>query len=81
MAGEFQFWELGLFKKNIKNRFLYQHSGVRYNDSRIEFFKERNNKVNIITHHLSELKYLKKLGFNCVNFAYRLRNNDEIKIK
>lgn len=76
LAGEFQFWELGLFKNSKKNRFLYQHSGVRFNDSRISFFKKKNKDLNILVTSKNELDYLKSIGFTNLVIEKNFRSND-----
>ena len=76
LAGEFQFWELGLFKSFKKNRFLYQHSGVRFNDSRISFFKNENKDLNILVTNNTELDYLKSIGFSKLAIEKNFRSND-----
>ena len=76
LAGEFQFWELGLFKNFKKNRFLYQHSGVRFNDSRISFFKKQNIDLNILVTSNTELDYLKSIGFSKIFIEKKFRSND-----
>ena len=76
LAGEFQFWELGLFKNFKKNRFLYQHSGVRFNDSRISFFKNENKDLNILVTNAAELDYLKSIGFSKLTIEKNFRSND-----
>ena len=76
LAGEFQFWELGLFKNFKKNRFLYQHSGVRFNDSRISFFKNENKDLNILVTNNTELDYLKSIGFSKLAIEENFRSND-----
>jgi len=76
LAGEFQFWELGLFKNYKKNRFLYQHSGIRFNDSRISFFKEKNKDLNILVTNNAELDYLKSIGFTELVIEKNFRSSD-----
>ena len=76
LAGEFQFWELGLFNNFKKNRFLYQHSGVRFNDSRISFFKNENKDLNILVTNNTELDYLKSIGFSKLAIEENFRSND-----
>lgn len=76
LAGEFQFWELGLFTNFKKNRFLYQHSGVRFNDSRISFFKNENKDLNILVTNNTELDYLKSIGFSKLAIEKNFRSND-----
>lgn len=76
LIGEFQFWELGLFESNLKNRFLYQHSGIRYNDSRIPLFRSKNKKLNLLVFSELEKEYLKQIGFSNVMISENHRNND-----
>lgn len=76
LASEFQFWELGLFKNFKENRFSYQHSGVRFNDSRISFFKKKNKDVNILVTNNTELDYLKSIGFAKLAVEKNFRSND-----
>ena len=76
LSGEFQFWELGLFENNTKYRFLYQHSGIRFNDPRISFFKKKNKNVNIIVSNNIELGYLNSLGFTKLIIENNYRTSD-----
>ena len=76
LSSEFQFWELGLFKSRANKRFSYQHSGIRFNDPRIIFFKQQNHNLNIIVNEKIELDYLKSLGFINLNIKHNYRAND-----
>lgn len=76
LIGEFQFWELGLFESNSKKRFLYQHSGIRFNDPRIQFFILKNKKLNILVTSDLEKDYLQEVGFENVMLINPYRNND-----
>ena len=76
LSGEFQFWELGLFNYSSKKRFLYQHSGIRFNDPRISFFQRKNNQVNLLVTSSLQREYLKHLKFINIGISKNYRNND-----
>ncbi len=76
LSGEFQFWELGLFENRTKYRFLHQHSGIRFNDPRILFFRKKNKNVNIVVSNNIELGYLDSLGFTNLIIENNYRSDD-----
>lgn len=76
LASEFQFWELGVFRELLKNRYSFQHSGIRFNDPRILFFREKNQDCQIIVNSQIELDYLMGIGFKNLTIKSSYRKND-----